>query len=81
METEGRLQPEERLRQRIRLMLSNAGLDQGHSDAVMDTLEKQITQLFANYAQAPDWKKDEVYAAGEANLLRTFKRSRLGAEG
>jgi SOS response regulatory protein OraA/RecX len=72
---------EDKLRRRIRRVLSDAGLDRAHSAAVMNQLEQQIIQLFKDYADAPDWMKDEVYTSGEAKILRALQRNSFRAEG
>jgi SOS response regulatory protein OraA/RecX len=63
---------EKRLKQRIRRVLSQAGLDRVHAAAVMRDIESETMQLFHDYANAPESMKDEVYASYEKKILRAL---------
>jgi hypothetical protein len=48
---------------------------------MMNNIETEIIRLFEDYAKAPDWMKADVYAAGEARILRALAQSKFTPEG
>jgi len=64
------MDPEERLRSHISQALAQAGVEL--SPAMAEEIENQIVALFREYARAPEGIEDEVYARGEAKILRSI---------
>jgi hypothetical protein len=67
---ESNMNPEEKLRERIRRTMLEAGIELAPEFALR--LEDQIMQLFRNYSTAPEERKNQVYAAGEEGILNTL---------
>jgi hypothetical protein len=64
---------ENRLRRRVRRVLSVAGLDQVLPHEAMLKVEDQIMDLFQEYSEAPERSKKEVYKKGERRILQTLR--------
>ncbi|MDQ3802257.1 MAG: hypothetical protein M3416_00140 [Acidobacteriota bacterium] len=74
MEMSSRKEAEDKLRQRIRRMLVEAGANR-MEPSVVRKAEDQALQLLDDFVKAPEGAEDEVYKRGEQRILRTFQEA------
>jgi hypothetical protein len=65
---------DKRLREHIRHLLTQVGVDREHSPDVIKQVEDQMMQLAWDYAAARESNKDAIYAQREAQVLQTLRR-------
>lgn len=64
---------ENKLRRRIKRVLSLAGLNQVLSPKRMQEVEDHLIDLFKEYSAAPKKSKEEVYNKIEGQIMQTFR--------
>ena len=64
---------ERRLRERIQAILGQA--DKALAPRAARDIENEILALLREYSQAPDSRRDEVYARGEDRILHTLQKA------
>ncbi|MDQ3802254.1 MAG: hypothetical protein M3416_00125 [Acidobacteriota bacterium] len=67
---------EQKLRQRIRRMLVEAGANRIQPRSVLEEVEDQALQLLDEFIEADEADEDEVYEQGEKRILETLSGER-----
>lgn len=72
------MKDEEKLRARVRGILSVAGIDESKALSVKEA-EDGILELFREYSSSPKHLRNSVYIKGKSKVLKTLRQSRSGS--
>jgi hypothetical protein len=67
---------DKKLREHIKHLLTQAGVDREHSPDVFGKVENQMMQLAHAFAAAKESNKDAIYAEREAEIFRSLAKEK-----